>query len=230
MKIDAFAATAIALALCAPALARADTATTPEVVVTAGLEETLPEDLALSGVRVDTVTDQQIRNGGYVDIAQSLQALSPGLFLLPKNGPFDYADISLLGSRTDDVLWLVDGVRINNRLYSGTPPLDTFPSAMVEKVEVLEGGQALFYGTAAVAGAVNIVTRGFSKTRDGQVTFAGDSNSGIRGAGQGWGCCRDDWVKPSEGAGALLGRHGKAGGNTPNPALPPLRGKGSGQR
>uniref|UniRef100_UPI0013D8E04E TonB-dependent receptor plug domain-containing protein n=2 Tax=Pseudomonadota TaxID=1224 RepID=UPI0013D8E04E len=70
---------------------------------------------------------------------------APGLSITPKNGPFDYVDISLQGSRTGDVLWLVDGVRINNRLYAGTPPLDTLPSAMVDRIEVLEGGQALFY-------------------------------------------------------------------------------------
>ena len=33
------------------------------------------------------------------------------------------------GSRTEDVLWLVDGVRINNRLYAGTTPLDTLPAS-----------------------------------------------------------------------------------------------------
>ena len=53
-----------------------------------------------------------------------------------------------------DVLWLVDGIRINNRLYGGTTPLDTLPASMVERIEVLNGGQALFYGTQASAGAV----------------------------------------------------------------------------
>ncbi|MFX8879604.1 TonB-dependent receptor plug domain-containing protein, partial [Acinetobacter baumannii] len=85
-------------------------------------------------------------------------------------------DISFLGSRTQDVLFLVDGVRINNRLYAGTTPLDTLPSAIVDRIEVLEGGQSLFYGTQAVAGAVNIVTKPFSPTRDGAVSVGVDSN------------------------------------------------------
>ena len=33
---------------------------------------------------------------------------------------------------------------------------------MVEKIEVLKGGQSLFYGTSAISGAINIVTKGFS--------------------------------------------------------------------
>jgi outer membrane cobalamin receptor len=148
-----------------------------EIVVTATrLEEALPQQLAQYGVRVDTLSRQAVQNGSYIDVAQSLQALAPGLYLQPKNGPFDYADISLLGSRTEDVLWLVDGVRINNRLYSSTPPLDTLPAGMIDRIEVLEGGQALFYGTAAVAGAVNIVTKAFSDTPQGALSVAADSN------------------------------------------------------
>jgi outer membrane cobalamin receptor len=100
------------------------------------------------------------------------------LSIISKNGPFDYVDISLQGSRTGDVLWLVDGVRVNNRLYHGTTPLDSMPAAIVEKIEVLEGGEALFYGTQAVAGAVNIVTKSFSDKLEGQFTVAADTLNG----------------------------------------------------
>jgi outer membrane cobalamin receptor len=150
-----------------------------EVVVTAkSLEEQLPRQLAVNGTHLDTITAAQIQNGGYIDVAGALEALAPGLYVSSQNGPFDYAQISLQGSRTADVLWLVDGIRVNNRLYAGTTPLDTIPSAMVERVEVLDGGQALFYGTQAVAGAVNIVTKSFSEHPDGAVSAGGDSNNG----------------------------------------------------
>ncbi len=59
-------------------------------------------------------------------------------------GQFSYADVSPQGSRSGDVLWLVDGVRVNNRLYSGTLPLDTLPAHMIDRIEVLEGGQGRF--------------------------------------------------------------------------------------
>ncbi len=150
-----------------------------EVVVDAKhLEEDLPRDLARYGTRVDTISAAEIRNGGYLDVASALQAAAPGLYIQQKNGPFDYVDISLLGSRTEDVLWLVDGVRINNRLYASTTPLDTMPASIVDRLEVIEGGQALFYGTQAIAGAVNIVTKDFSDTPDGSVTIGGDTNGG----------------------------------------------------
>jgi outer membrane cobalamin receptor len=148
-----------------------------QVLITGHLEEDLPIDLSHYGTRVDVVTAEQIRNGGFLDVAGALQSLVPGLYISPKNGPFDYADISLQGSRTSDVLWLVDGVRINNRLYGSTPPLDTLPAPMVERVVVLEGPEALFYGTQGVAGAINVITRDFTPTPDGQVAIGGDTNS-----------------------------------------------------
>jgi outer membrane cobalamin receptor len=148
-----------------------------KVVISAKkLEEQLPSILEVQGVRVDTITADQIAKGGYLDIAQSLQMLAPGLYVSPRNGPFDYVDISLLGSRTQDVLWLLDGVRMNNRLYAGTTPLDTLPSTIVDRLQVLEGGQALFYGTEAAAGAVDIVTKQFTDTPDGAVSVGGDTN------------------------------------------------------
>src|SRR5580658_4558888 len=151
--------------------------TLQQVVVTAKkLEEELPDILMSQGIHVDTVTAEQIAKAGYVDVAQALQYAAPGVFLSPKNGPFDYVDVSLQGSRTEDVLWLVDGVRMNNRLYGGTTPLDTLPAPMVDNIEILQGGEALFYGTQAMAGAVNIVTKPFSDTPDGAVTIGGDTN------------------------------------------------------
>ncbi len=147
-----------------------------QVTITGRLEEDLPLDLQKYGVRLDVITAAQIRNAGSLDVAQALQSLAPGLYISPKNGPFDYADVSLQGSRSQDVLWLVDGVRINNRLYGSTPPLDTLPAAMVERIEILEGPEALFYGTQGVAGAINVITKGFADSPDGAVALGGDTN------------------------------------------------------
>ena len=147
-------------------------------VVAPRLEEELPQLIERGGVRVQTITSAQIQNGGFYDVAQALQALVPGLFLTPKAGPFDYVTASLEGSRTNEILWLVDGVRISNRLYNGTTPLDTIPAHMVERIEVLEGGQGLFYGTQAVAGVINVVTKAFSERTDGLLQGGGNTNEG----------------------------------------------------
>ena len=110
-----------------------------EIVAVAApkLEEELPQEIEKTGVRVQTITSAQIENGGYDDVSQALQALVPGLFIAPKAGPFDYVAASLQGSRLNEILWLVDGIRISNRLYNGTTPLDTLPAHMVERIEAV---------------------------------------------------------------------------------------------
>jgi len=151
----------------------------PKVLVSApSIDDTLPAQLSRYGTTVRQVSAERIQNAGYVDVAQSLQVTVPALYVSPKNGPFDYVTVSLQGSRTQDILWLLDGVRLNNRLYGGTTPLDTFPASIVDRLEVLEGPQALFYGTQGVAGAVNVATKPFSGDLGGSIALGTDSAGG----------------------------------------------------
>jgi vitamin B12 transporter len=114
--------------------------------------------------------------------------LVPGLHLTTQAGAFSYVNVQMQGSRSSDILWTMDGVRINNRLYNGTSPADTLPAGMIERTEVLKGSHGLMYGTQAIAGVINVVTRGFSATTDGSVTVGTGShglqriNGYVRGA------------------------------------------------
>lgn len=156
-------------------------------VVGQTLEETLPQDLEAYGADVETMSSDDLQEQSFIDVSSAMQMETPGLFVAPRGGPFSYMDISLQGSRTQDMLFLVDGVRINNRLYSGTIT-DTLPSSMVERVEIVKGGQSLFYGTQAASGVINVVTRGYTDEFDGQVELGVDTNKGrhidgyVRGA------------------------------------------------
>jgi len=169
-----------ALAMTSPARAQDSGAAVQEEVVVIGarLEETIPLDLRQYGNRVEIITADDLELGGFNDLSQSLQMAVPGLYVAPKNGPFDYMNCSLQGSRCEDVLWLVDGVRINNRLYNTTAPLDTIPAHMIERIEVLYGGQGIFYGTQSVAGVVNVVTASFSAEPTGSIEIGFDEYSG----------------------------------------------------
>ena len=169
-----------AAALAAKAPAEEEPALVEEIIVQAQrVEETIPLDLRRFGNRVEVITAEELQRGGFNDVAQGLQMTVPGLYLAPKNGAFDYVGCSLQGSRCQDILWLIDGVRINNRLYNSTSPLDTVPAHMVERIEVLYGGQGIFYGTQSVAGVVNIVTKSFSDSQGGRVGLGVDGNDGL---------------------------------------------------
>jgi vitamin B12 transporter len=69
------------------------------------------------------------------------------------------ADLSIRGSGFEQVLVMVDGVPVNDD-QTGHFHLDlAVPLDAVERVEVLRGPAAALYGSAAVGGVVNIVTR-----------------------------------------------------------------------
>ncbi len=171
---------ALSLILSATTPIVAQAAEVEEILVSSQrLEETIPLDLSRYGNRVEIVTAEEIKEAGFVDIIQTIQMLVPGLHVSPKNGPFDYFDASLQGSRGSEILWLIDGVRITNRLYNGTSPLDTVPAHMVERIEILKGGQGIFYGTQSVGGVVNIVTKSFQNDTDGAVSTGVSSNDGF---------------------------------------------------
>jgi vitamin B12 transporter len=179
----AAAASAAGYALPADAQPAGASAIEEVVVVAQRLEETLPQELERTGSRVTTVTAADIARGVFSDVAQTLQYNVPGLYVAPNSGQFSYVEASLQGSRNSDILWLVDGVRMNNRLYSTTMPLDTIPAHMVERIEVLEGGQGLFYGSQAVAGVVNIVTKEFTDRLNSEVSAGVDTNDAYNVAG-----------------------------------------------
>jgi len=154
-----------------------------EVIVTGQLEEVQPTDLSKYGMRLDVVSAQQIELSGFADVGQILSNSVPGLYAAPQSGAFSYVFASLQGSRPNEILYLFDGVRISNRLYNTTPPLDTIPSYMVDRIEVLDGGQGLFFGASAVAGVINIVSHPFTEATHGRLSIGGDTNDSIAASG-----------------------------------------------
>jgi iron complex outermembrane recepter protein len=90
-------------------------------------------------------------------------------------------DLRYLGSRR--VLVLVDGLRyVNGASASGVPgsiDLNSIPESMIERIEVLQGGASSIYGSDAIAGVVNIITR---RQQDG---LAASAQVGQYGEGDG---------------------------------------------
>ena len=146
------------------------------------VESTAVAEMARYGSHLNIIEREQIeRAGPSADLSRVLQMYVPGLYVAPKNGPFDTGTFSLLGGRNDDTLILLDGVRLNNRLYGGIY-LDTLPTTAVERIEVLKGGQGILFGTQAVSGVINIVTRRpQSRDASGEVNLGLDSFKGRNG-------------------------------------------------
>jgi iron complex outermembrane receptor protein len=73
------------------------------------------------------------------------------------------AQVDLRNLNSKRVLVLVDGIRWVNESsasgVSGAADLNTIPLSIIERIEVLEDGASAIYGSDAIAGVVNIITR-----------------------------------------------------------------------
>jgi iron complex outermembrane receptor protein/hemoglobin/transferrin/lactoferrin receptor protein len=72
------------------------------------------------------------------------------------------ASVFLRGVTGQQVLVLVDGVRLNNAVLRAGPNqyFNTVDPGQVERIEVIRGAGSVAYGSDAIGGVINIVTRG----------------------------------------------------------------------
>jgi vitamin B12 transporter len=172
-------------AIAAPALAQnppqAQTRpiTLPETIVTATGTETGPERLP-AGVTV--IGRRDIEERGYQTVAEALFAI-PGVNLAATGGPGQQTSIFTRGTNSNHTLVMIDGVPVND----ASAPAGAFDFGQdllgdIERIEVVRGPFASLYGSGALGGAINLVTR--RAPADRQVTafgeVAGGSNRTVR--------------------------------------------------
>lgn len=179
----------IALAPVAPALAQQATPTTtpavPDMVVTATRIPT-PRDRIPAPV---TVIDRQtIQENGYVTLADALSTV-PGFRLLQAGGLGQQASGFARGANSRQVLVLMNGVPVNDPSEpNGAFNFGNELLGDIERIEVVRGPVSSLYGSAAIGGVVNLITRSAPADRVAAPYFeaAGGSNNTVRGfAGMG---------------------------------------------
>ena len=121
------------------------------------------EDLQKSGIQsIGEVLQQLTASGNSLNVRFN----SSGNFGYPPSGGgvgAGSAQVDLRHLGSNRVLVLVDGIRwINESSASGVSAsvdLNTIPMAVVDSIEVLEDGASSIYGSDAIAGVINIITK-----------------------------------------------------------------------
>ncbi|MBY5930133.1 TonB-dependent receptor [Halomonas sp. DP8Y7-3] len=149
------------------------------VVTAAGYEQTVSNAPA----SVSVVTRESLERRAYRDITDALQDV-PGVVV---TGGGDGEDISLRGMPPQYTLWLVDGRRQTSRESQPSggggfqkdwlPPLSA-----IERIEVIRGPMSTLYGSDAIGGVINVITRKVSDewvtSVRSEATLQEDSDSG----------------------------------------------------
>ncbi len=127
-----------------------------DVVVTATRLET-PERKVGSSLTV--VSGEELLRTGRAFVLDALEAVL-GLSTVRNGGPGATASVSIRGANSEHTLFLLDGLELNDPINpSRSYDVSHLPLSEVERVEVLRGPQGLLYGSDALGGVVNIITR-----------------------------------------------------------------------
>ena len=135
-----------------------------DVIVTGSKFETSRKLVPLS---VSQISADNIKQSGHYNVLSSLSTYVPGVFITERNilgfgvatGGSGVINVRGVGSSPNtQVLVLIDGHPQYQGIF-GHPLPDAYVASDVEKVEVIRGPASVLYGSNAMAGTINIITK-----------------------------------------------------------------------
>jgi len=102
------------------------------------------------------ISSEQIISSTASDLGELLE--TSGFLQLRDYGIGSSSLVSMRGSSSEQVLVLVDGESLNDS-RSGSADFDNIPLNIIDRVEIVRGGQSALYGADAMGGIINIVTK-----------------------------------------------------------------------
>ncbi|HEX2138859.1 MAG TPA: TonB-dependent receptor [Woeseiaceae bacterium] len=152
-----------------------------EIVVTA---TRTPMPIGQAIVPVTVITRQAIEQSLASDLAELLR-FEAGVEIGRNGGPGQGTSVFMRGTESNHTLVLIDGVRINPGTVGGAAIHHIAPE-VIERIEIVKGARSALFGTDAIGGVINIITRRSDRVYLEGAVGAGsfDTRSGYAAAGQ----------------------------------------------
>lgn len=144
-----------------------------EVVVTA---TKYPVKLSQTGKVVTVVSHEQIEKSYGKSLSQILTEQTGLLINGANSNPAKDKSVFLRGAANKYTLILLDGIPVNDPAgFGGAVDLRLFPVDQIDHIEILKGSQSTLYGSDAIAGVINIISR---KPGNKKIGFNGGATYG----------------------------------------------------
>ncbi len=124
------------------------------VIVTATRTENPAAEVLAS---VELIRGEDLLRQPASDLGDALRMI-PGVEVARLGGPGQQTSLFLRGSESNHVLVLVDGLRINPGTI-GSAAIQNIAPELVERVEIVKGPRSTLYGSDALGGVINVITR-----------------------------------------------------------------------
>ena len=135
------------------AAAAGSAALEPVVVTATRTENPASETLA----SVDLIAGNELLMRPAADLGDALRFL-PGVEVARLGGAGQQTSLFVRGTESNHVLVLMDGLRINPGTI-GTAAIQNVAPEFVERIEVVKGPRSTLYGSDAIGGVINVITR-----------------------------------------------------------------------
>ncbi|MCE1225352.1 MAG: TonB-dependent receptor [Geobacteraceae bacterium] len=162
----------LVLAVCGSAVAEEKTTQLGEVVVTATRDEVPIEQV---GSSITVVTAKEIEQQQKRTVADALRMV-PGVDVVRNGTIGGSTSIYIRGAEAKHTLVLLDGIELNDPSSTGGSfDFANLTTDGIERIEILRGPQSTLYGSSAIAGVINIITKKGNGPLHGYVSAEGGS-------------------------------------------------------
>lgn len=143
-----------------------------EIVVTASR---MPQALDKTLADTSVINEQDIKKSGATDVSTLLRSL-PGVEVSQTGGLGGTASIFIRGTNSNQLLVLLDGVRVGSAT-TGATAFEHIMLDSIERIEVVRGNVSSLYGSEAIGGVIQLFTR----QGRGAPTFNASAGAGSHG-------------------------------------------------
>jgi vitamin B12 transporter len=132
-------------------------ATTGATVIESATRTGVP--LGQTGSSVSVITREQIEERRATTVQELLRGL-PGVDVAQQGGPGRVTSVFIRGANSEHTKVLLDGIPMNDPISPGRAfDFSNLSVDNIERIEVIRGPQSVLYGSDAIGGVINIITR-----------------------------------------------------------------------
>lgn len=118
----------------------------------------IPVPAEIAGSSVTVITREDLERRQATSAADFLRGI-PGTSISRSGGISSQSQFRMRGAEANQVMFLIDGVEANDPAGNGEFALEHLTAFDVERIEIVRGPQSALWGSDALAGVVNIITR-----------------------------------------------------------------------